>query len=99
MIFFKDKEFEGVIKDSVLSPRTLNWEHCRAYKRHLNLAVVFLDMASLSARIDGYWNFWLVTHVFFSELGTVILAPEGWKERLQTFDHWTLGGSTTFRWR
>ena len=76
----------------------LNWGHCRARDRHPSLAVVFLDSVSLSVRDDGYWNSWIVPHVFFLVPDPVLLAPEGWEERLHTFDHWTLGGSMIKYW-
>ena len=77
VVCFKDKEFERVLQLLDPSPCTLNWGHCRARNRHLNLAVVFLDRVSLSARDDGYWNSWIVPHVFFLEPDPVLLVSEG----------------------
>ena len=97
VVRFKDRKFERVLQLSDPSPCTLKWGHCRVRNCHPNLAAVFLDRISLSVRDDGYWNLWLVPHVFFLEPDPALLAPEGWEERAHMFNHRTLGGSTTPR--
>ena len=59
VICFKDKEFECIIKDSVLSPCTLNWEHCRARERHPNIAVVLMsgpERKKIPSKQMGYFS-------------------------------------------
>ena len=74
IVCFKDEEFKCVLKHSDPSPYSFSWEHCWEHNRHPDLAVVFLDRASLSTRVDVYWHSWITPHVFFSEPDTVILA-------------------------
>ena len=95
MIRFKDEECQRIIQDPGPSPRILTWGHYKVRQLHPNITVGFSNVAGHGR----YWITWLVPHVFFADLDSVLILLESWQECSRTFDHWTFIGSTTACWR
>ena len=78
VVWFKDTEFRCTNTDPEHSPRFLKWvSYCKC---HPNLAVIFVDAASLLELHNlAQWHAWKVPHSFFADPSLEPVPPGGWQ--------------------
>ncbi|EJK65837.1 hypothetical protein THAOC_13266, partial [Thalassiosira oceanica] len=97
---FQDDDFARLLARLGLKARNLTGGRHQDFRRGKEVDVVCLDSSSLPPLDSGlYWSRWTIPHVFFADVGARAVAPPaGWSRRARSFDHASLGGSTSAAW-